>query len=130
MSLIRRTVLLLTALAPVLCAQRALVQIEDQKKLALVIGNSDYPKAQLKNPVNDAAAMEATLKRLGFEVTVLRNADLRRMRRAIDDFAASFGPGSLGFFYFAGHGLQVNRTNYLGPVDYAATSQEDVQYKA
>ena len=87
MTLFRRTVLLLTALAPVLCAQRGLVQIEVQRKLALVIGNSDYPKAKLANPVNDAAAMETTLKRLGFEVTVVRNADLRRMRAAIDDFA-------------------------------------------
>ena len=129
MSLIRRTVLLVTALAPVLCAQRGLVQIEVQKKLALVIGNSDYPKAQLKNPVNDASAMEATLKRLGFEVTLVRNADLRRMRAAIDDFAGRLGPGSFGFFYFAGHGLQVNRTNYLVPVDYAASSQDDVQYE-
>jgi formylglycine-generating enzyme required for sulfatase activity len=114
-----------------MCGQRGLVQrIEVQRKLALVIGNSDYPKAQLKNPVNDALAMEAILKRLGFQVTLLRNADLRKMRGAIDDFAASLGPGSLGFFYFAGHGLQVNRTNYLVPVDFSASRQEDVQYEA
>lgn len=131
MSLLSRTLLLLSALAPVVCAQRGLVQpIQVQRKLALVIGNSDYPQAQLKNPVNDAVAMEATLKRLGFQVTLLRNADLRKMRAAIDDFASSLTPDSLGLFYFAGHGLQVNRVNYLVPVDFSATRQEDVPYEA
>jgi len=130
MSLIRRMGLLVLALAPVVCGQRGLVQRQVQRKLALVIGNSAYPQAALANPLNDAAAMEVTLRRLGFEVTVVQNADLRRMRGAIDQFAAQLGPDSFGFFYFAGHGIQVNRTNYLIPVDYSATSQDDVQYEA
>ena len=99
------------AIALATCAfaqNRGFIQIPESRKLALVIGNSDYPKAPLKNPVNDAAAMATTLKQAGFDVTIVRNADLRRMRTAIDDFAARLGPGSLGFFYFAGHGVQVN----------------------
>jgi uncharacterized caspase-like protein len=50
-----------------------MVQIPESRRLALVIGNSEYPQAPLKNPVNDAAAMEATLKKLGFEVTPVKN---------------------------------------------------------
>ena len=127
----RRCVYIAIALAGCVHAQdRSLIQIPDAKKLALVIGNSEYPKAPLKNPVNDAAAMETALKKLGFQVTVVRNADLRKMRGAIDDFAAQLGPGSLGLFYFAGHGVQVNSVNYLLPVDFSATSEDDVQYEA
>jgi formylglycine-generating enzyme required for sulfatase activity len=127
----RRCVYIAIALAGSLCAQdRSLIQIPDARKLALVIGNSEYPKAPLKNPVNDAAAMETALKKLGFQVTIVRNADLRKMRGAIDDFAAQLGPGSLGFFYFAGHGVQVNSVNYLLPVDFSASSEDDVQYEA
>jgi hypothetical protein len=109
---------------------RSFIQIENTKKLALVIGNSEYPKAPLKNPVNDATAMETALRQLGFDVTTVKNADLRRMRTAIDEFSAKLGPGSLGLFYFAGHGVQVNSVNYLVPVDFAASSEEDVQYEA
>jgi formylglycine-generating enzyme required for sulfatase activity len=121
----------LIALAGCTFAQdRSLIQIESANKLALVIGNSEYPKAPLKNPVNDAASMETALKKLGFKVTLVRNADLRHLREAIDEFAAKLGPGSLGLFYFAGHGVQVNSVNYLVPVDFAATSEDDVQYEA
>ena len=109
---------------------RSLIQVESSKKLALVIGNSEYPKAPLKNPVNDAASMEAALKKLGFQVTLVKNADLRHLRESIDEFAAKLGPGSLGLFYFAGHGVQVNSVNYLVPVDFAASSEDDVQYEA
>jgi formylglycine-generating enzyme required for sulfatase activity len=127
----RRCVYFAIALAGSIHAQdRSLIQIPDARKLALVIGNSEYPKAPLKNPVNDAVAMETTLKKLGFQVTIVRNADLRRMRGAIDDFAAQLGPGSLGFFYFAGHGVQVNSVNYLLPVDFSASSEDDIQYEA
>src|SRR4051794_26675063 len=52
------------------------------------------------------------------------------MRAAIDEFAGKLGPGAFGFFYFAGHGMQVNHVNYLVPVDFAATSVDDVLYEA
>ncbi len=126
-----RCILVAIALASSVFAQeRGFIQIPESRKLALIIGNSEYPKARLKNPVNDAGAMETTLKKLGFSVTTVRNADLRRMRTAIDEFTALLGPGSLGFFYFAGHGVQVNSVNYLLPVDFSATSEDDVPYEA
>lgn len=114
----------------VLAQDRGLIHIPEAQKFALVIGNSEYPKAPLKNPVNDAGAVEATLRKLGFNVTTVRNADLRKMRTAIDEFAARLVPGSLGFFYFAGHGIQVNSTNYLLPIDFSAASEDDVAYEA
>jgi len=41
---------------------------EAQQKAAFVVGNNDYKEYPLKNAVNDANLMEATLRRLGFTV--------------------------------------------------------------
>ena len=53
------------------------------KKVALVVGNSKYPTAPLKNPVNDARAIARTLKELGFEVTLRVNAGQRALAAAV-----------------------------------------------
>src|SRR5215470_12311833 len=55
-------------------------------RLALVIGNSDYPTAPLRNPVKDADAIAEKLKELGFTVILLANARLRPMNHAVTDF--------------------------------------------
>lgn len=44
-----------------------------EKRLALVIGNSDYEKGYLKNPVNDAKLIAKTLDSLGFDVIAKYN---------------------------------------------------------
>jgi hypothetical protein len=51
------------------------------RKQALIIGNTAYPNSPLINPVNDAAAMEVTLKKLGFEVRSYRDLGLREMEK-------------------------------------------------
>ena len=51
-------------------------------RISLVIGNSDYENAPLKNPVNDAALMASTLKGVGFEVMAHVNLDRRELKRA------------------------------------------------
>ena len=93
-----------------------------QQKYALVIGNANYRGTwnSLQNPVNDAADMEAALRSLGFQVELLRNANLNQMQTAVINFARrlSASRNSYGFFYYAGHGAQ-DRTNqnYLIPAD-------------
>jgi hypothetical protein len=78
-------------------------------RLALVIGNSDYPTAPLRNPVNDAAEIARKLQELGFAVTLLTNVGLRPMERAIVKFGKQLKEaGAVGLFYYAGHGLQVS----------------------
>jgi len=109
---------------------RRIVPIAVQRKQALIIGNSAYSSAPLQNPANDATAMDAALRKLGFEVRTLRNLDLPHMEAAIDKFTAGLSSGSLAFFYYSGHGIQVNYSNYLLPVDFAASSEIDVKYKA
>jgi uncharacterized caspase-like protein len=96
-------------------------------RLALVIGNNAYSDGVLKNPINDARAMSATLRELGFEVRVLENADRMAMQRAVVDFGRKLNENTVGLFYFAGHGMQVRGANYLIPVKAEITSEEEVE---
>jgi hypothetical protein len=99
------------------------------RRVALVIGNSAYPAARLKNPVNDARDMAAALKSLGFEVILRENASLAQMEGAVDEFWGKLKKGGAGLFYFAGHGLQVQGKNYLVPVDAKLSAEQDAKYK-
>ena len=86
-------------------------------KVALVIGNAAYPAAPLRNPVNDATAIAARLRAMGFEVVLRTNVTQREMTRAVSQFGQALKPGSVALFYYAGHGMQVRGRNFLIPVD-------------
>jgi Caspase domain len=102
-----------------------------ERRVALVIGNAAYDMAPLRNPVNDARAMAATLRTLGFEVTALENAALTDMKRAIDDFGDSLrSGGGVGLFYFSGHGIQINGRNFIIPVGVRVKGERDVEYES
>ncbi|HMH50866.1 MAG TPA: caspase family protein [Candidatus Acidoferrum sp.] len=89
----------------------------EEPKIALLIGNSAYREAPLRNPVNDVRAMAGTLRELGFTVLAHENTTKRAMETAILEFGRRLADGGVGFFYYAGHGLQVRGRNYLVPVD-------------
>lgn len=102
-------------------------------KVALVIGNGSYVDAPLSNPPNDARLMSRTLRNLGFEVTELIDGDQRAMKRAVRDFGArlrSFGPSGVGLFYYAGHGVQSNGTNFLIPIGADVELEADLDIEA
>ena len=91
---------------------------QSDKRLALIIGNAEYINGgSLKNPVNDAVLMYQTLQGLGFEVTLLTNAELKDMQKAVIDFTTKVKNYDVALFYYAGHGVQVNGVNFLVPVD-------------
>ena len=104
------------------------VAVKGQRN-ALVMGNSAYKNAPLKNPVNDARDVGNALRRLGFNVIMVNNARLRDMEQAMDSFYASLQKGGVGLFYYAGHGMQVGGRNYLIPVDATIRSESDVRYE-
>ncbi len=106
-----------------------------EPRVALVIGNSKYggdlPK--LTNPANDAELMAATLKKLGFDVVKVQDADLQQMKRAISDFGTKLtnaGGSAVGLFYYAGHGIQVGGTNFLIPLKANITKAADADLEA
>src|SRR4029077_8253753 len=89
------------------------------KRVAFVLANSAYQNApQLANPVNDGALIAATLKEAGFDVVDSRH-DLSALetRRALRDFSDSARDADIAVVYYAGHGLEVDGSNYLVPVD-------------
>lgn len=110
--------------------QSELLSQQQQSRAALVIGNASYVEGSLTNPTNDAADIAASLETLGFEVTLLLDQDLRSMESAIDTFNQQLREGSVGAFYYAGHGVQVDGENYLIPVDAELSYQADVRYEA
>jgi hypothetical protein len=100
------------------------------RRTALVIGNAAYPGGPLQNAVKDATDITAMLRRLGFEVTLLRNAPLQEIEEAVNAFNLRLREGGMGLFYFAGHGVQADGENYLIPVKARIDRQQDVRYQA
>ena len=104
-------------------------------RVALVVGNGDYAPeiGRLKNPVNDAQLMADTLKGLGFEVSLVTDADQKAMKRAIREFGQKLretGPNGIGLFYYAGHGVQVDGENFLLPIGAEIQAEGDVELEA
>ncbi len=89
-----------------------------EARLALIIGNDNYQALPvLAKARNDARAVAGTLQGIGLSVTLIEDADRRRMTRALSDLAAAITPGDEVLFYYAGHGVEVSGRNYLLPVD-------------
>ena len=100
-------------------------------RVALVIGNAAYAGAPLLNPTNDAKAMTAVLKGMGFTVIEARDASKAQMQAAIAQTGDALkGKHGVGMLYFAGHGLQLDWRNYMVPVDAQFTGAADVPLRA
>ncbi|OGR02319.1 MAG: hypothetical protein A2520_07280 [Deltaproteobacteria bacterium RIFOXYD12_FULL_53_23] len=119
-SVLRAVVLVLMLLLPAGSVLAALPRV------ALVIGNATYPSSPLDNPVNDARAMTAKLKKLGFEVIEKHNLTTRQIGPTLREFRSSLQPGTEALFFYAGHGLQVKGVNYLPAVDASISGEEEV----
>ena len=87
-------------------------------RIALVIGNSEYQNVgKLNNPKNDAIDIETVLNKLNFDVTRVLDADLNSIQESINIFLKSLDSYSVGLFFYAGHGMQIDGKNYIAPVD-------------
>src|SRR6202795_2818261 len=119
--------ILLTAVLLLVCQP-----VFAEKRVALVLGNSAYQNVpQLANPVNDGAVVAATLKAAGFDVVDSRH-DLpaAETRRTLRDFADRARDADIAVVYYAGHGIEVDGTNYLIPVDAKLERDTDVYDEA
>jgi hypothetical protein len=104
-----------------------------QDRHALVIGNGKYTSVDpLPNPANDVELVADALEKVGFKVTLLKNADRRTMDRAAKKFATELddaGRNTVGVFYFAGHGVSYEGENWLLPVGVDITQGADIEYE-
>ena len=98
-------------------------------RLALVIGNGHYPDANapLTQPINDARALTAALRREGFDVDVVEDASRDDINRAVDRLQARITPQSVVMLFFGGYGVQAGRQSYMIPVDAAIWKESDVR---
>ncbi len=102
-----------------------------QQRVALVIGNSAYKHAvPLKNPENDAQEITKKLKGLGFDVVTGINLKHRQFARAISTFKRKLAFADVALFFYAGHGLQINGSNYLMPVDAQLDDETSLDFEA
>lgn len=89
-----------------------------QDRLAFVVGNDAYQNIEsLRKAVNDARAIAATLRKLGFNVTIGENLQRRDFVRGLANFEGRLKPGDVAFVFYAGHGVEIDGANYLLPVD-------------
>lgn len=103
--------------------------VATSKRIALIIGNANYPSQALVNPQNDATDMAAKLKTLGFEVILLKDATKKQMEDAINTLGQRAANYDAAMFYYAGHGIQYKGANYLIPVNANLQSASDVEYE-
>jgi len=103
---------------------------QTSNRVALVIGNSAYKGAPLKNPVNDANAVGASLNQLGFNVIQRENTTLRDLIEALREFSLRAEQSSVRVVFYAGHGIQAKGRNYLIPVDIDLQSEEELPTKS
>ncbi|MEM9939573.1 MAG: caspase family protein [Pseudomonadota bacterium] len=113
----------------------SLTAAAQNKKVALVIGNSQYEMTgwQLPNPTRDARLIADTLEEIGFAVTLETDLTEEEMEDAFAEHGARLtaaGEGAVGVFYFAGHGVQSQGFNYLIPVDARAQTEQDIWRQA
>jgi uncharacterized caspase-like protein len=101
-----------------------------EKRVALVIGNSKYKTNPLKNPVNDAKAMAAKLKSLGFDVIYRADLSSQQIGSTLREFRSKLTPASVALIFYAGHGIQIKGENYLPTVDANIVSEEDIPYQS
>jgi uncharacterized caspase-like protein len=124
----RLAALVAVALAGCLASQSAFAE----KRIAFVVGNSNYQNVvALPNPVNDAVAITEMFRKAAFDVVESRR-DLKNaeMRRALRDFTEKARDADIAVIYYAGHGIEVDGTNYLVPVDAALERDTDAYDEA
>jgi formylglycine-generating enzyme required for sulfatase activity len=92
-----------------------------EKRVALVIGNDRYAKLpadqQLHRAVNDARAVGGALRQIGFEVITGENLDRGPLMDKLGELTQRLAPGDIAFFFFSGHGVALDRVNYILPAD-------------
>jgi len=115
----------------VLLLTTSMALAQEGRRVALVIGNSSYQSVPvLANPKNDAVDMSAALAGIGFEVITVTDGTYAQMIDAVERFRRSLSGAGMGLFYYAGHGVQSQGSNYLLPVDANITAEYQLKAMA
>ncbi len=112
--------------------QRMPIDFDNERRVALIIGNSRYQHVSfLPNPGNDAELLASTLRSTGFQsVTVKNNLTREQTIRALREFARTADSADWAVVYFSGHGIEFGGVNYLIPVDAQLKIDRDIEFEA
>lgn len=114
----------LTISAAMICFFCFAISTQASERVALIIGNSDYQHAgRLNNPKNDAILANKALQSLGFRTFLETDREFNVLKQDLIDFKKMSEGAEIALIYFAGHGIQIEQSNYLLAVD---THTEDV----
>ena len=98
-----------------------------EKRIALVIGNSNYSfLSSLNNPINDAVDITEKLQSLGFDVFSLYDINYSDFDTALKKFSGTARDYDVAVMYYCGHGIQYEGLNYLVPVDARLSVADDL----
>src|SRR4051795_11490913 len=123
----------LTVVLGLLGMSRTVLAQQQEKRIALVLGNGAYAKSPLATAANDAGLIAQTLQAAGFDVVGARDLDGDTLRKSFRDFiqkAESSGPGTVAMVYLAGYAVQLAGENYFLPVDSAINRDTDIPIEA
>src|SRR6478672_11285400 len=121
----------LTVIVSLICMAFTASAAQAERRVAFVVGNGAYKNvAQLPNPPIDAKAIAGALRNVGFDVVEGANLSRDRMTEKLLDFGKKAEAADVALFFYAGHGIAVNGTNYLLPVDADLKSEMDVKLGA
>ncbi|HET6195619.1 MAG TPA: caspase family protein, partial [Acetobacteraceae bacterium] len=127
----RLLIVMLLAVVPLRAFAQPQPQPHPERRVAFVVGIGAYQHApKLTNPVNDAKAIGEALRRLNFEVDEVYDADFRQLTHALREFGIKAQRADVAVIYYAGHGVQVARENYLLPADAQLERERDLVYEA
>jgi uncharacterized caspase-like protein len=100
-----------------------------EKRVALVIGVANYSEVpRLTNPGRDADAVAGIFKAAGFDtVRSERDLGVSELRRAVREFSDLARDADIAVVYYAGHGIEVDGTNYLVPADAKLLTDFDIE---
>jgi hypothetical protein len=110
-------------------ASSAIAAAKHSDRLALVIGNANYPDSDppLRAPINNARELAGELERHGFDVEIGENLSGDAMRGALDRLYTRIRPGAVALLFFSGFGIQSNRQSFMLPVDAQIWTEADVR---
>jgi len=102
-----------------------------QPREALLIGNKNYSYLEnLQNPQSSMKKLKKTLEKLGFHVIVKYDLDAENLSAEVEKFRDRLSSDTIGFFYYSGHGCQINNQSYLIPTNVDTTKPSKVKYHA
>src|SRR5215467_3140695 len=124
------SILPLGLLAFLVSAMPVLAQTPQQeKRVALVIGNGAYAKGPLATTANDAGLIAQNLQAAGFDVIGARDLDGDSLRKSFRDFlqkAQASPADTIAVVYLTGYGVQLAGENYFIPVDSTINHDTDI----